>query len=55
MNYIHVYLQQCKNLRAEKERGNELFKKASFDEAHEVYSAALSIDPLNSLSNAKVS
>lgn len=45
---------QCKNLRAEKERGNELFSKGSFQDAHAVYTAALAIDPLNKSTNAKL-
>ncbi|OQR78816.1 dnaJsubfamily C member 7-like [Tropilaelaps mercedesae] len=45
---------QCKNLRAEKERGNELFKKGLFQDAYSIYTAALAIDPLNKLSNAKL-
>lgn len=44
----------CKNLRMEKQQGNNLFTKGAFREAFAVYSNALNIDPTNKLTNAKI-
>ena len=44
----------AKNLRAQKEQGNASFTKGDFQVAHEIYTAALLVDPLNHAINAKV-
>jgi DnaJ family protein C protein 7 len=47
-------LQRAKLLKTKKEEGNEAFKAGRFQEAHELYTATLIIDPNNKLTNAKV-
>ena len=46
--------QRSKQLLAKKEAGNEAFKRASYQEAYELYTEALSIDPQNITTNAKL-
>lgn len=45
---------RAKLLKTKKEEGNEAFKAGRFQEAHELYTATLIIDPNNKLTNAKV-
>jgi len=47
-------LQDAKALKAKKEEGNKAFKEGNFEAAHELYSAALTIDPNNIKTNAKL-
>uniref|UniRef100_A0A671T455 DnaJ homolog subfamily C member 7 n=1 Tax=Sinocyclocheilus anshuiensis TaxID=1608454 RepID=A0A671T455_9TELE len=47
----------CRNakaLKAKKEEGNKAFKEGSFEEAYDLYSEALTIDPNNIKTNAKL-
>uniref|UniRef100_A0A4W4FLZ7 DnaJ homolog subfamily C member 7 n=1 Tax=Electrophorus electricus TaxID=8005 RepID=A0A4W4FLZ7_ELEEL len=47
----------CRNakaLKAKKEEGNQAFKEGGFEEAYELYSDALTIDPNNIKTNAKL-
>ncbi|XP_062874709.1 dnaJ homolog subfamily C member 7 isoform X2 [Trichomycterus rosablanca] len=47
----------CRNakaLKAKKEEGNQAFKDGNFEEAYELYSEALTIDPNNIKTNAKL-
>uniref|UniRef100_A0AAY5K6J7 DnaJ homolog subfamily C member 7 n=1 Tax=Esox lucius TaxID=8010 RepID=A0AAY5K6J7_ESOLU len=47
----------CRNakaLKAKKEDGNKAFKEGNFDEAYQLYSEALTIDPNNIKTNAKL-
>uniref|UniRef100_A0AAR2LXA0 DnaJ homolog subfamily C member 7 n=1 Tax=Pygocentrus nattereri TaxID=42514 RepID=A0AAR2LXA0_PYGNA len=47
----------CRNakaLKAKKEEGNKAFKEGNFEEAYELYSEALTIDPNNIKTNAKL-
>lgn len=46
--------QNAKALKAKKEEGNKAFKEGSFDAAYELYSEALTIDPNNIKTNAKL-
>lgn len=47
-------MQRAKLLKTKKEEGNEAFKAGRYQEAHELYTATLIIDPNNKLTNAKV-
>lgn len=49
-----LFLQKSKCLIQKKEEGNTAFKAGEFQHAHRLYSEALSIDPLNKLTNAKL-
>ncbi|XP_016122206.1 dnaJ homolog subfamily C member 7-like, partial [Sinocyclocheilus grahami] len=44
----------AKALKAKKEEGNKAFKEGSFEEAYGLYSEALTIDPNNIKTNAKL-
>uniref|UniRef100_A0A8C2HVE3 DnaJ homolog subfamily C member 7 n=1 Tax=Cyprinus carpio TaxID=7962 RepID=A0A8C2HVE3_CYPCA len=44
----------AKSLKAKKEDGNKAFKDGSFEQAYELYSEALTIDPNNIKTNAKL-
>ena len=46
--------QQAKALKQKKEEGNELFKSGRLNEAYQLYSEALKIDPNNKSTNAKL-
>lgn len=46
--------QKAKQLKQKKEDGNEAFKKGNFQEAYQLYTDALAIDPLNKHTNAKL-
>lgn len=46
--------QRAKLLKTKKEEGNDAFKAGRYQEAHELYTATLIIDPNNKLTNAKV-
>lgn len=41
-------------LKTKKEEGNDAFKAGRYQEAHDLYTATLNIDPYNKLTNAKV-
>jgi len=45
---------KAKQLMAKKQEGNEAFKNNKIEDALNIYTAALAIDPLNSLTNAKL-
>ena len=45
---------KAKLLKVKKEEGNEAFKAGKLTEAHTLYSEALSIDPFNKFTNAKL-
>lgn len=45
---------RAKLLKTKKEEGNDAFKAGRYQEAHELYTATLIIDPNNKLTNAKV-
>lgn len=45
---------KAKSLKLKKEEGNEAFKRGSFQEAFNLYTDALAIDPLNKNTNAKL-
>lgn len=47
-------VQNAKALKAKKEEGNKAFKEGSFDAAYVLYSEALTIDPNNIKTNAKL-
>lgn len=47
-------LQNAKALKAKKEEGNQAFKEGNFEEAYGLYSEALTIDPNNIKTNAKL-
>lgn len=47
-------LQNAKALKAKKEEGNKAFKEGNFEAAYELYSEALTIDPNNIKTNAKL-
>lgn len=49
-----LLLQNAKALKAKKEEGNQAFKVSSFDSAYQLYSEALTIDPNNIKTNAKL-
>lgn len=46
--------QDAKALKAKKEEGNTAFKEGNYDAAYELYSEALTIDPNNIKTNAKL-
>lgn len=46
--------QNAKALKAKKEEGNKAFKEGNFEAAYELYSEALTIDPNNIKTNAKL-
>lgn len=46
--------QRSKNLLAMKDRGNSAFRNGLYQEAYDIYSEALLIDPLNKSTNAKL-
>lgn len=53
--FPHVLpLQNSKALKAKKEEGNKAFKEGNFEAAYELYSEALTIDPNNIKTNAKL-
>lgn len=41
-------------LRSKKEEGNTAFKSGQLQEAYQLYTEALEIDPLNKMTNAKL-
>ncbi|KAK7080726.1 DnaJ subfamily C member 7 [Halocaridina rubra] len=45
---------KAKHLKVKKEEGNEAFKRGNFQEAFNLYTDALAIDPLNKHTNAKL-
>ena len=47
-------LQKVKKLSRMKEEGNEAFKVGAFEKAYDLYSEALTIDPHNKVTNAKI-
>ncbi|XP_071792021.1 dnaJ homolog subfamily C member 7-like isoform X1 [Asterias amurensis] len=49
-----VALKKCKLLKSKKEEGNETFKGGKYQEAYELYTQALAVDPLNVNTNAKI-
>lgn len=50
----HAALKRTKNLKNKKDEGNAAYKANKLDEALKLYTEALTIDPLNSLTNAKL-
>lgn len=54
--HFHCLLpsQNSKALKAKKEEGNKAFKEGNFEAAYELYSEALTIDPNNIKTNAKL-
>lgn len=54
-NYIlYLFTQRARALKYTKEKGNEAFKSGEHQEAYDLYSQALLIDPLNTSTNAKL-
>lgn len=49
-----LFSQNAKALKAKKEEGNKAFKEGNFEAAYELYSEALTIDPNNIKTNAKL-
>jgi tetratricopeptide (TPR) repeat protein len=47
-------MKKSKKLLAMKEEGNMAFRQGRMEEAHHLYSEALTVDPLNTLTNAKL-
>lgn len=47
-------LQNAKALKAKKEEGNKVFKEGNYEAAYDLYSEALTIDPNNIKTNAKL-
>ena len=48
------FWQRAKLLKQKKEEGNEAFRRARFQDAYDLYSEALKIDPLNVFTNSKL-
>ena len=46
--------QNAKALKAKKEEGNKAFKECSYEAAYKLYTEALTIDPNNIKTNAKL-
>lgn len=53
LSYVMSF-QNAKALKAKKEEGNKAFKEGNFEAAYELYSEALTIDPNNIKTNAKL-
>ena len=53
-NVISLYQQKAKALHNKKQEGNAAFTANKYQEAHTLYSEALSIDPRNKVTNAKL-
>ena len=53
-NVFSFLLQNAKALKAKKEEGNKAFKEGNYETAYELYSEALTIDPNNIKTNAKL-
>ena len=47
-------LQKIKHLESTKEKGNEAYRKGKYEEAFDLYTEALAIDPCNKKTNAKL-
>lgn len=47
-------LQKAKALKAKKEEGNTEFRLGNVQKAHDLYTEALEIDPLNKFTNSKL-
>lgn len=47
-------LKKAKRLQSKKQEGNESFSKGQFQKAYDIYSEALTIDPINKSTNAKL-
>ena len=52
--FIFIFLQKCREMRNKKDEGNALFKSGKFQEAYDVYTQTLAIDPHNVFTNAKL-
>ena len=52
--FVYIIWQRAKLLKTKKEEGNDAFKAGRYQEAHDLYTATLNIDPYNKLTNAKV-
>lgn len=52
--FTFFFSKDAKALKAKKEEGNKAFKEGNFDAAYELYSEALTIDPNNIKTNAKL-
>lgn len=52
--FVCFIWQRAKLLKTKKEEGNEAFKAGRYQEAHDLYTDTLTIDPNNKLTNAKV-
>lgn len=50
---MNIY-KRAKLLKQKKDEGNEAFKSGKFQEAYDLYSEALKIDPCNAMTNAKL-
>lgn len=53
MHYIEIS-QRAKTLKKKKDEGNIAYKKEEYQEAYKLYTEALTIDPHNRLTNAKL-
>lgn len=54
VSFFLFHSQDAKALKAKKEEGNKAFKDGNFEAAYELYSEALTIDPNNIKTNAKL-
>jgi DnaJ family protein C protein 7 len=54
LSWFLLRLQNAKALKAKKEEGNQAFKDCSYEAAYRLYTEALTIDPNNIKTNAKL-
>lgn len=54
MNIRLILNQNAKALKAKKEEGNQAFKNSNYEAAYQLYTEALTIDPNNIKTNAKL-
>lgn len=54
MTAFILFFQRAKSLKQKKEKGNDAFKNARYTEAYDLYTEALTIDPQNGKTNAKL-
>ena len=52
--FLDFFFQKAKLLRQKKDDGNAAFKSSKWQEAYDLYTEALAIDPCNKSTNAKL-
>ena len=52
--FLFSILQKAKRLQSKKQEGNECFSSGKYQEAFDIYTEALTIDPCNKSTNAKL-